>query len=108
MHIILILEGPNKLMYPPKNGPIAVAKRLGIPINQLPAFDPHDEITGDPMIHKNLLLKYAQELSTLTMMGYNDQNRNLRSLIRLGGIEQVMEELLKPQKFEGVYILVIE
>ena len=87
-------------MYPPKNGPIAIAKHLNIPINQLPAFDPHDEITGDPLFNQQLSLKYAQELSTLTMMGYNDQSKNLRQLLRIGGIEQVMEEYLRPQTFQ--------
>lgn len=94
-------------MYPPKNGPIAIAKHLNIPINQLPAFDPHDEITGDPLVNANLSLRYAQELSTLTMMGYIDQSKNLRQLLRIGGIEQVMEEYLKPQRFEVFVYLFI-
>ena len=95
-------------MYPPKNGPVALAKHLKISINQLPEFDPHDEISGDPIITQNLSLKYAQQLSQLTMMGYNDQERNLRQLLRKGDINEVIEQYLKPQTFEVSFIFRIK
>eukprot|EP01084_Bolivina_argentea_P212279 360866_1 len=101
-------KGPNKIMYPPKNGPIANAKRLGISIGDLPEYDPHDEIYGDPALSQNIMLKYAQELSQLTAMGYTDQNRNLRHLLRLGNSEdllmQVIDAYVTPPAYESIYI----
>eukprot|EP01083_Nonionella_stella_P145524 456181_1 len=83
-------NGPNKIMYPPKNGPIANAKRLGIPIRDLPEYDPHDEIYGDPALSQNIMIKYAQTLSQLTSMGFKDQDRNLRHLLRLGDSKDLL------------------
>ena len=95
-------------MYPPKNGPIAICKRLKIPIDKLPAVDPHDEICGNPIIAQEIPLKFAEELSMLTMMGFNDHNKNLRILLRLKDskdkISQVMEEYEKQSKFTDILI----
>merc|ERR1712228_701808 len=102
-------KGPNVIMYPPKNGPVAICKRLKIPIDKLPAVDPHDEICGNPIIAQEIPLKYAEELSVLTAMGFNDHNKNLRTLLRLKDSEdrimQVMEEYdSSKNKFQGIFI----
>ena len=87
-------------MYPPKNGPIAIAKRLKIPLNQIPSFDPHDEITGDYQVLQNLTLKYTEQLSQLQLMGITDQTRNLRRLNKLNNVEQVIDEYFRPSKYQ--------
>ena len=95
-------------MYPRKNGPVAICKRLNIPIDKLPPVDPHDEICGNPIIAHEIPFKFAEELSQLTVMGFNDHNKNLRILLRhedsKNKIGIVMEEYEKQSKFHGILI----
>ncbi len=72
-------------MYPRKNGPIAIAKRLNIPISSIPNPDPNDEIFGNYKLTEELNLKYANELSHLSLMGYTNHSKNLRYLYRFSG-----------------------
>lgn len=97
-------KGPNKIMYPPKNGPKALASRLGIALDQIPGRDPHDEISGDVEVTKEITLKYQEELSQLSMMGYVDRDKNLRHLLRMKGVDEVIDAYLSPSKFQGIYI----
>eukprot|EP01084_Bolivina_argentea_P019375 36030_1 len=98
-------KGPNKIMYPRKNGPIAKAKRLGISLLSIPAFDPDDEIFGNIELTKQISLKYANELSQLSLMSFNNHNKNLRYLYRLNGnITNIVDEYFQPSTFENIYI----
>eukprot|EP01083_Nonionella_stella_P122095 367158_1 len=97
-------KNTSVVMYPPKNGPIAIAKRLNIPIHKIPDIDPHDEILGDPITNNSLTLKYAQELAHLTMMGFSDVTLNLRYLSRLNDLTKVIEQLTTPSRYKGIYI----
>merc|ERR1719319_394952 len=104
-------KGPNKIMYPPKNGPRAVAKRLGLSTAQIPAHDPHDEITGNALHTQRVGVRYGQELAQLSSMGYTDTNRNLRHLLKLAQpikdsavVMSVIEQYLAHTDFAGIYI----
>lgn len=81
-------------------GPKAIASRLGIALDQVPGHDPHDEICGDYQVLQQINVQYADALSTLSMMGYVDQNKNLRYLLRMKGVEQVIDAYLNPPTFE--------
>eukprot|EP01084_Bolivina_argentea_P147620 258248_1 len=59
---------------------------------------------GDPFVAQNIALKYAQELSSLSMMGFNDQTKNLRNLMRLGDAMKVIDLYLQPPKYHGIFI----
>eukprot|EP00485_Elphidium_margaritaceum_P002476 CAMPEP_0202690032 /NCGR_PEP_ID=MMETSP1385-20130828/5170_1 /ASSEMBLY_ACC=CAM_ASM_000861 /TAXON_ID=933848 /ORGANISM="Elphidium margaritaceum" /LENGTH=860 /DNA_ID=CAMNT_0049345259 /DNA_START=20 /DNA_END=2602 /DNA_ORIENTATION=- len=98
-------KGPNKIMYPPKNGPIAVSKRLNIPLKQIPVFDPHDEISGNLEEQQKITVQYGNKLSYLSEIGQVDHDRNLRLLLRYEGDEaKVCDDLFEPPKFSHVYI----
>ena len=97
------------MMYPAKNGPRAVAKRVGIRQDQISANDPHDEITGDAQRTQKIAIRYGQELAQLSSIGNNDMQRNLRHMVKLGdGCKDVMmsviEQYLETQELEGIFI----
>eukprot|EP01084_Bolivina_argentea_P151646 264689_1 len=102
--------GQNVIQYPPKNGPIAVANRLNIPIDKLPDIDPYDQLFADPYLLKSISLKYAETLHHLTMMGFTDQNKNLRNLFRLSNsnasdaLHKIINLYLEIPKCKGIYI----
>ena len=81
-------------------GPKAIASRLGIALDHVPGHDPHDEICGDPKVTQAMILKYGTELGKLSMMGFNDQNKNLRHLMRMKGVDQIIEAYFQPSTFE--------
>jgi len=53
---------------------------------------------------EELTLQYANELSSLKLMGFLDQNKNLRYLRRLKSANEVCNVYLTPAKYEGIYI----
>ncbi|ETO36215.1 skeletrophin [Reticulomyxa filosa] len=78
-------------MYPPKNGPRALAKHIGMDEKYLPKIDLHDELTEErvDMCRK----RFGETLSQLSAMGYDDQLRNVRSVLRHhGDKDRVVQE----------------
>ena len=91
-------------MYPPKNGPIAISKRLHIPTNQIPDIDPNDELLGDSVNFNSVKNKYQQHNLQLAMMGFEDITKNLRYLMKLDDLQKVVEIFTESVKYENVYI----
>ncbi|ETO17096.1 skeletrophin [Reticulomyxa filosa] len=86
-----MIEGMTTVMYPPKNGPRALAKRLDIDESHLPDIDVNDELT-DSLIEA-CRQNYGEEMTTLNIMGYMDELRNIRSLLRhKGNVDLVVQE----------------
>eukprot|EP01084_Bolivina_argentea_P296094 509909_1 len=98
-------NGPNRIMYPPKNGPIAMIKKYGgNPLTDLPAYDPFDELT----FHTEQIIKqkYEYELSILQQMEFRNELQNIRALNRNGSIKSAKKEisLVHNHKYPNVYI----
>ena len=100
-------KGPNKIMYPPKNGPIALIKKYGgDPFNgmDLPIYDPFDELTFE--IEQEIITKYNQELTSLNAMGYKNKLQNIRALNRHKTLKDAQNELqlVNNPKYTGIFI----
>ncbi|ETO27921.1 skeletrophin [Reticulomyxa filosa] len=92
-------------MYPCKNGPRAVAVRLGVEEKYLPEVDIDDELTEELIATSHEL--YREELSQLATMGY-EEYRNIRSLCRhQGDVDKVLGEYIGDEResmVEGIFI----
>ena len=98
-------KGPNRIMYPPKNGPVALIKKYGgDPLIDLPIYDPFDELTME--IEQEICIKYSHELISLQAMGYKNKLQNIRALNRNKSLHGAQSELSKVNnpKYPGVFI----
>ena len=100
----MYIEGPNKVFYPPKNGPIAVAKRLNIPIDKIPEIDPNDELLGDSNVFQKISAQHEKNSCQLAMMGFDDKLKNLRYLMRINDLQQVIQSYFRASKFQDIFI----
>eukprot|EP01083_Nonionella_stella_P287150 977368_1 len=98
-------KGPNKIMYPPKNGPVALIKKYGgDPCTDLPPYDPFDELTQ--AIEERILKEYSHELRSLHAMNHTNELQNIRSLARHGSLQKAQSELagVVDPKYKGIFI----
>ena len=98
-------KGPNKIMYPPKNGPIALIKKYGgDPMTDLPIYDPFDELTFE--IEQEIATQYSKELTSLQAMGYKNHLQNMRALNRNKTLQKAQTELalVNNPKYTGIFI----
>ncbi len=98
-------KGPNKIMYPPKNGPVAMIKKYGgNPSTDLPPYDPFDELTIE--IENKTKKEYEHELRGLIAMQCKNELQNIRALNRhksLNGAQAEISEVHN-HKYPGVFI----
>jgi len=98
-------KGPNRIMYPPKNGPVALIKKYGgDPLRDLPIYDPFDELTVE--IERQIEQTSQQELTTLHAMGHTNKLQCIRALHRHKSYVGAAKEMsaLNQQKYPGVFI----
>lgn len=85
-------------MYPSKNSPIAMCKRLNIPFDFIPFIDPNDELTVD--VEQEVCLKYVQQLKTLKSYGLMDNMKNVRQLMKGQTLQSIIDQFFTPNTFE--------
>ncbi len=96
-------EGSNRVFYPSKNGPIALAQRNGVPIRSIPSIDPEDSLSE--RVISECEGKYQNELSMLMGMGFYNVEQGMRLLKKFNGsVERVIDCISNIQQFDGIYI----
>lgn len=92
-------NGPNRIMYPSKNGPVAnIIKCGGDPNIDLPNIDPFDELTHD--IQLKIDIQFASELHILFTKKFNNHLQNVRSFTRNKDMNEVIQELKAVSKIK--------